>query len=270
MSDFHILSAGEAVDDTVEIRQIGIPDVLDALGQGYRDFMIKPSHYIFVVLMFPIIGVVLFTWASGGNTFQLLFPLVTGFALIGPFAGLGLYEISRRIEMDADTSWKQALGVWKSPAIPAILAVGAMLVGLFLVWLTIAQGLYFWFYGGEIQNSFSEFFVDVVSSPRGWLLIVLGNGIGFIFAVIVLCTTVIAFPLLLDRDVGAKSAVRSSIRAVMVNPVPLFFWGLIVAVGLVLGSLPGLAGLVVILPVFGHASWHIYRKVVVGSRPRKV
>lgn len=267
MTDFHILSAGKSVDDHVDIRQIGVSDVFDALREGYGDFILKPSHYIFVVVIFPVIGVVLFTWAAGGNTFQLLFPLLTGFALIGPFAGLGLYEISRRLEMGADPSWKHALGVLKSPAIPAILAIGALLVGIFLVWMAVAQGLYFWFYGGVYQNSFSEFFLDVITSQRGWLLILVGNGIGLVFALVVLCTTVIAFPLLLDRDVGMKSAIKASLRAVQVNPVPMLLWGIIVALGLFLGALPGLAGLVVVLPVFGHATWHIYRKVVVGSRP---
>ncbi|MGR3290840.1 MAG: DUF2189 domain-containing protein [Paracoccaceae bacterium] len=270
MTDFHILSAGKSVDDHVEIRQIGVSDVFDALRQGYGDFILKPSHYIFVVMMFPVIGVVLFTWASGGNTFQLLFPLLTGFALIGPFAGLGLYEISRRLEMGADASWRNALGVFKSPAIPAILAVGALLVGIFLVWMVVAQGLYFWFYGGVHQNSINEFFLDVITSQRGWLLILVGNGIGFVFALTVLCTTVIAFPLLLDRDVGANSAIKASLRAVQVNPVPMLLWGIIVALGLFLGTLPGLAGLVFVLPVLGHSTWHIYRKVVVGSRPVEV
>ncbi len=267
MTDFHIFSAGNSAGDQVEIRQIGVSDIFDALRLGYGDFVIKPSHYIFLVVMFPVIGVILVTWASGGNTFQLLFPLLTGFALIGPFAGLGLYEISRRLEMGADASWKHALGIFKSPAIPAILAVGALLVGLFLAWMAVAQGLYFWFYGGIFQNSFSEFFLDVITSQRGWLLILVGNGIGLAFALAVLCTTVIAFPLLLDRDVGANTAVKASLRAVLVNPVPMLLWGIIVGMGLLLGTLPGLAGLVIVLPVLGHATWHIYRKVVVGSRP---
>jgi uncharacterized membrane protein len=267
MTDFHILSAGRSVDDYVEIRKISVSDVFDALRQGYNDFILKPSHYVFVVVMFPVIGLVLVTWASGGNTFHLLFPLLTGFALIGPFAGLGLYEISRRLEMGADASWKHALGILKSPAIPAIFAVGALLVGLFLAWMAVAQGLYYWFYGGIIQNSFSEFFLDVMTSQRGWFLILVGNGIGLAFALAVLCTTVIAFPLLLDRDVGAKSAIKASLRAVLVNPIPMLVWGIIVGLGLLLGTLPGLAGLVVVLPVLGHATWHIYRKVAVGSRP---
>lgn len=267
MTDFHVFSSGTAAADQVEIRRIGVAEIFDALRQGYRDFIKRPSHYIFVVFIYPIIGVGLFTWASGGNAFQLMFPLMAGFALLGPIAALGLYEISRRLELGAEASWRHAFDVRKSPAIPAIVAVGAMLVGIFVAWLITAQALYLWFYGAEPPATMMTLFYDVISTQRGWGLILLGNGIGFAFALLVLCTTVIAFPLLLDRDVGANSAIRASIRSVQVNPVPMLLWGVIVAVGLFLGALPGLAGLVVVLPILGHGTWHVYRKVVVGSRP---
>jgi uncharacterized membrane protein len=264
LTDFHIFSAGDMAAEETVVREIAIADVLDALRQGYKDFMEKPSHYIFVVLIYPIIGVAMFTWASGGNALQLIFPLITGFALLGPLAALGLYEISRRREQNLDTSWKHALNVRKSPAIPAIVAVGILLAGLFVVWLFIAQALFAWLYGADMPPTIIGFVTDVLSTQRGWTLIIMGNGIGFVFALVVLCTTVIAFPLLLDRDVGANTAVTTSIRAFRTNPVPMLAWGVIVAGCLFLGALPGLAGLVFVLPVLGHATWHIYRKVVVA------
>ena len=267
MTDFHVFSAGTTAADDVQIRQIGTADIFDALRQGYRDFMERPSHYIFVPVIYPIIGIVLFTWASNGNAFQLLFPLLSGFVLLGPLAVIGLYEISRRLEMKADTSWVHAFDVLKSPAIPAIVAVGFLLVGIFIVWLFAAQVLYTWLYGPEAPVSLSGFFYDVITSTRGWMLIILGNAVGLLFALVVLFTTVIAFPLLLDRDVGAVIAVKASIRAVHMNLVPMLLWGGIVAGCLFLGALPGLAGLVIALPILGHATWHIYRKVVVGSKP---
>lgn len=269
MTNFHIFAAGDpAVEDTI-VRPISVADVFDALRQGSRDFMDKPSHYIFVVLIYPIIGISLFTWASGGNALQLLFPLMAGFALLGPLAALGLYEISRRQERNLDTSWKHALDVRKSPAIPAIVAVGALLVGLFLIWVYVAQALYVWLYGPESPTSIVAFVYDVISTSRGWTLIILGNAMGFGFAIIVLSTTVIAFPLLLDRDVGAITAIRTSMLAVKTSPIPMLLWGVIVAVTLFLGALPGLAGLVVALPILGHATWHIYRKCIVGTGPGK-
>jgi uncharacterized membrane protein len=270
MSTFHVFAGeqGKGTDD-VQLRRIGIADVIDAIRRGYEDFAVKPSHYVFLCIIYPIIGLILMAWAAGDATFQLIYPLLTGFALLGPIAAIGLYEISRRREAGTDTSWVHALEVLRSPAVPSILAVGGMLVVLFLIWMFVAQGLYSWLYGTDTPEAIGAFLLDALSTQRGWTLIILGNGIGFVFALVALSTTVIAFPLLLDRDVGAVAAVRASVQAMTLNPVPMLFWGLVVVGGLVVGSIPVLAGLIIVLPVLGHSTWHIYRKVVVGSDPRR-
>lgn len=269
MANFHILASAKGTVAHPKIRQIGIADVLDALRSGFDDFWDKPSHYVFLCLIYPIVGVILITWTSGGNALQLIYPLLTGFALLGPFAGIGLYEISRRRELGLDTSWKHALDVRKSPAIPSIMAVGVMLLALFLAWMLAAQALYGWLYGTQPPASITGFAADVLTTQAGWTLILLGNVIGFIFALIVLSTTVVAFPLLLDRDVGAYAAIETSARAVLANPVPMLLWGLIVALALLVGSLPLLVGLAIVIPVLGHSTWHLYRKVVQTPRSRK-
>lgn len=263
MANFHVYAAGTS--DQVEhpvIRQIGISDVFSALRQGVDDFWEKPSHYFFLCLIYPIVGVLLYTWTSGGNAFHLIYPLLTGFALLGPVAAIGLYEISRRREQHLDTSWRHALEVRKSPAMPAIVVIGIMLMALFLVWMFTAQALYTRLYGDIVPASFAEMVREVLTTQRGWSLILFGNLIGFVFALVVLSTTVIAFPLLLDRDIGAYAAVQTSARAVIANPVPLLLWGLIVAVALAIGFLTLFVGLAVALPILGHATWHLYRKLV--------
>lgn len=262
MEAFHIFSPGSGDTENIKVRKIEVSDVVDALRQGYGDFMKQPSHYIFLAMMYPVVGLLLIGLASGANAFFLLFPLMSGFALIGPIAGIGLYEISRRLEKNMDTSWRHAFDVRKSPAVPAILAVGAMLVALFLFWLITAHGLFLWLYGDAQKDVTFEILYDMISTQRGWTLILLGNGIGFFFAVVVLCTSVVAFPILLDRDVGAISAIKTSISVAVMNPIPMIAWGLIVVGCLFLGALPVLAGLLVALPVLGHSTWHIYRKVV--------
>ncbi|WP_051442777.1 DUF2189 domain-containing protein [Mesorhizobium sp. WSM3626] len=263
MANFHVYAAGTGSKlEHPAIRRIGVADVFDALRRGFDDFWEKPSHYVFLCLIYPVAGIVLITWSSGGNALQLVYPLMTGFALLGPFAALGLYEISRRREQQLDASWRHAFDVRKSPAMPAIAALGVMLVVLFIAWLVTARALYGYLYGDAAPASFFSFIADVLTTQRGWTLIILGNLIGFLFALVVLSTTVVAFPLLLDRDIGAYAAVETSARAVMTNPVPLLLWGLIVAVALGLGSLPLLVGLAVVLPVLGHSTWHLYRKLI--------
>ena len=263
MANFHVYAAGTGSNvEHPAIRRIGVSDVFDALRLGFEDFWDKPSHYVFLCLIYPVVGVFLITWTSGGNALQLIYPLVTGFALLGPFAALGLYEISRRREQHLDTSWKHALDVRKSPAMPAIAALGIMLMALFVAWLFTAQALFAWLYGDAAPASYTGFINDVLTTQRGWTLMILGNLVGFLFALVALSTTVVAFPLLLDRDIGAYAAVETSARAIMANPVPMLLWGLIVAAALVVGSIPLLVGLAIVLPVLGHATWHLYRKLI--------
>ncbi|MGI6856282.1 DUF2189 domain-containing protein [Mesorhizobium sp. 1B3] len=262
MAGFHVYAGTNSTLEHPAVRHITVQDVFDALRRGFEDFWDKPSHYVFLCLIYPIVGVFLITWTSGGSAFQLVFPLMSGFALLGPFFGLGLYEISRRREQGQDTSWWHVFDVRQSPAIPAIAAIGGMLLVLFVAWLLTAQALYTWLYGDAAPLSVGAFVNDLFTTQRGWTLIILGNLIGFLFALVVLSTTVIAFPLLLDRDVGAYAAIETSARAVLANPGPMLLWGLIVAVALLIGSLPILAGLAVVIPVLGHGTWHLYRKVV--------
>lgn len=274
MANFHVMAgAGETLQHPT-VRKITLGDLMDALKRGGADFWAKPSHYVLLTLIYPLVGIVLAVWMSGYHTWPLLYPLMGGFALIGPFAAIGLYEISRRRELGLDTSWIHAFEVLRSPAIASIAAVGVFLFAVFTLWLTAAQGLYENLFGSSAPTQLSALINQVLTTPEGWTLLVVGNLLGLAFAVITLCTTVVAFPLLLDRDVGAYVAVTTSIRAVLKNPIPMLAWGVIVAVGLALGSLPLFVGLAVVIPIFGHATWHLYRKVIepvaeVAPRPRR-
>lgn len=260
---FHVYAGAADTREHVGIRRIGLADLLDALRRGLDDFMVRPSHVAFIVIIYPLVGVLLAAWTSStASALPMLFPLASGFALLGPFAALGLYEISRRREKGMDTSWKRALDVRHSPALPSIAAIGIMLFAIFIAWLLVAQTLYTQAFGDTPPASLSAFVNDIFATEGGIWLLLTGNIVGLVFAVIVLCTTVIAFPLLLDRDVGAYEAIHASIRAVLTNPLEMAAWGVIVAALLALGSVPVFAGLIVVLPVLGHATWHLYRKVV--------
>ncbi|TPW26804.1 DUF2189 domain-containing protein [Pararhizobium mangrovi] len=266
MANFHVLTGASDAPPLPEIRGITRSDVFDALRLGTRDFLSMPTHAAFICLIYPVVGLVLGVWAEAGSALSLVFPLISGFALLGPIAALGLYEISRRREMGRDPSWQDALEVARSPALPSIVTLGACLFAVFLVWLLVAQALYVSLFGARMPETVGGLLAMVFSSGRGLVLLVLGNAIGFAFAAFVLATTAIAFPLLLDRDVGMRVAVLSSIRASELSPRPMALWGLIVAVMLVLGSIPFLVGLAVVLPILGHATWHLYRKTMPRSR----
>lgn len=262
MANFHVLAgAGEGLAHPV-VRKIGFDDLRLSLAEGWRDFWQKPSHIVFLGLIYPVVGVALAFWTSGVNAWPLLFPLISGFALVGPIAALPLYEMSRRQELGLDSHWRSALGVFRSPAMFSIAAVGILLFVIFALWLYAAQSLYEWQFGYGAPASLTGFINEVFTTDGGRNLIVWGIAIGFVFAVVALATAVISIPLLLDRDVGAAVAVQTSVRAVLANPVPMAAWGLIVAALLVIGSIPFLVGLAIVVPVLGHATWHLYRKVV--------
>jgi uncharacterized membrane protein len=141
-----------------------------------------------------------------------------------------------------------------------------MLLVIFVAWLLAAQTIYYAIFGELTPVSLVDFMHQVFTTSKGWTLIVVGNLVGFCFAVVAFIISVVSIPLLVDRDVGAATAAATSIRAVMQNPVPMVAWGLIVAIGLALGSIPLLLGLTVVIPILGHATWHLYRKVVVPDQ----
>ncbi len=262
MTAFHVMAGANNHFVRPAVRRIGVADIGEALKLGLADFSEKPSHYVFLCLMYPIAGIVLTVWSSGANLLPLLFPLMSGFALLGPVAAIGLYEISRRREKGLESSWSHAFDVRYSPALPSIIAVGILLFTLFIGWLVVAQMIYTACFGDAVPVSISSFLQDVLTTPQGMRLIFWGNLAGFVFAVIVLATTVATFPLLLDRDVGAVAAIDASVRATLANPGPVALWGLIVAALLVVGTFPIFAGLAVVMPVLGHSTWHLYRRLI--------
>jgi len=247
------------------VRTIGVADLKDALARGIADFSAMPTHAVFLCLIYPIVGVVLARLTLGYDLLPLLFPLAAGFALVGPFAALGFYELSRRREEGLDISWQDAFDVLHSPSRGAIALLGVLLLAIFAIWIAVAQAIYVANFGYEPAAAIADFVRQVFTTPAGWTLIVVGNVVGFLFAVAALAISVVSFPLLLDRDVGAVEAVLTSLRAVAANPVTMAIWGLIVALALVIGSLPFFLGLAIVVPVLGHSTWHLYRKVVEPS-----
>jgi uncharacterized membrane protein len=262
MTNFHVIAGPKGTLEQPVIRRIGFEDLGAALRRGLDDFLSKPSHLAFIGLIYPVVGLILAFWASNADLLPLLYPLMSGFALIGPLAAIGLYEISRRREAGLDTSWTHAFDVLRSPSLPAIIVLGISLLVIFVAWLMTANALYNWLFEPPGQVTLQQFLDNILHTDRGHKLILIGNVVGFVFAAVAFCISAVSFPLLLDRDVGAGVAVATSVRAVLDNLVPMVVWALIITAGLVVGFATLFIGLAVIMPVLGHATWHLYRRVV--------
>ncbi len=249
-------------DRAPSINNVTLDDLKDALRLGWEDFKAVPSHAIMLAVIYPILGLAAARVVMGYSVLPLLFPIAAGFALIGPFAALGLYELSRRREIGQDANAWNATEVLRSPSFGAMLGLGAALMAIFVVWIFAAQAIYTSSFGKEPAAEIPNFINRVLTTPEGWRLIVVGCGTGFLFAVAALCISVVSFPMMLDRHASVVDAVTTSLRAVARNPLSMAMWGLIVAGLLILGSLPLFLGLAVVIPLLGHSTWHLYRKMI--------
>ncbi|MGH7071315.1 MAG: DUF2189 domain-containing protein [Acetobacteraceae bacterium] len=253
---------GNLADTMPMVRLIGLADLAHALRQGLADFQAARSDVAFLCCVYPVAGLVLARIAMGQNALALVFPLIAGFALVGPIFGVGLNEMSRRREAGERASWVDAFRVVRSHAFGRIVLFGLLLVTIFLLWLVVAGLLYDATLGPEPPASFGAFISRLFGTNQGWVMIIAGISIGFLFAVFVLAISVVTFPLLLDRDLRLETAISTSIRTLAVNPLPILAWGVVISALLVLGSIPFLIGLVIVFPLLGHATWHLYRRVI--------
>jgi uncharacterized membrane protein len=267
MANSHVLVGAITNPLQPVVRRISTSDVYYALARGYDDLAAFPSYAVFLCVIYPLLGILLIGLTLGTlSLLPLAVPIAAGFALVGPVAAVGLYELSRRREAGLDSSPIHVLDVLHSPSLGAIIALGALLMAIFLIWLVVAEALYIAIFGYSPPDSITQFVSDWLTTPRGWTLIIARWGIGFLFAALVLSISAISFPLLLDRDVGAAVAMQTSLRVMAANPLPMALWGLIVAALLVIGSIPFFVGLTVVMPLLGHATWHLYRRTVEPDR----
>jgi uncharacterized membrane protein len=265
------VSNDEAITDTSDaaastgepiVRKIGTADLKDALTKGYDDFKANPSHLILCIMIYPVVTLVVARIGAGYEILPMIWPLFSGLALVAPLIAMGLYEMSRRREQGLKVSLKDGLDVLTSPSIGAIAILSLTMILIFLVWLLVAMAIYRLVFSGGIAVEIGDFVQQIFFTAKGVELIIVGTSVGFLFAVLVLCITVVSFPLLLDRKVSALTAAKTSARVVLANPVTIAIWGLMIASLLFVGSLPAFVGLAVVIPVLGHATWHLYRKVI--------
>ena len=222
---------------------------------------------IFLVVLYPVIGFILGIWVLNAGQVHLLFPLVAGFPLIGPVAAVGLYEMSRRREAGLPADWGAALSALSGRVLGPVLMLGLLLLVVFVLWLGAAHAIWAATLGPQTYDSLPALLRDCLTTGPGRQMLVLGTATGFLFAALVLCIGMVSFPMLIDRPVGVPLALATSWVVARANPGATAAWGLIVTTLLVLGMIPLFAGLIVVLPVLGHATWHLYRRAVTFPDP---
>jgi uncharacterized membrane protein len=245
-----------------QIRSITTEDVYAALSQGWADFKAAPKYGLFFGGVYAIAGILIWLQLLVWDRPYWILPLALAFPLIGPFVAVGLYEVSRRREAGEPLDWSQVLDVvWKqrSGQLPSMAFV--VMAG-FMIWVWVARLLVALFLGRMSSATYSDFGA-LLSTGNGLTMVLVGSVIGGIIAFILFSISAVSLPMLLERDVDFVTAMVTSFNAVTTNLVPMLTWAAIIAVGLFVGMVPFFLGLIIVLPVLGHATWHIYRKVIV-------
>jgi uncharacterized membrane protein len=249
--------------EEIQLRTITVADLRQCLREGYADFMARPISIPFQIAFYFLLALVIFLFASGQDLRYLAFPIVAGFNLIGPIIAIAFFEMSRQRELGQPMRWSSAFSFIHTSSFAPILALSIVMMALYVAWLYIAELIFFSLFGENLPVSLSAFINELFSTRHGGALIVYGNFTGFLFACAALAISVVAFPLALDKPVTSFTAISVSIRAFSRNFYVMAAWGLMVVAIVTLGAALFLIGLAVALPVLGHATWHLYRKLVV-------
>lgn len=245
-----------------QVRAIGAADIRAALALGWRDFAVCPAYGLFFGAVYAAGGILLALAVTVWNAPWAILPFAVGFPLIGPFVAVGLYEVSRRREAGQPVAWPPVLGAILRERDRQIPTMAAVILGLFLAWLFIAHTIFALFLGiSPARHAAST--AEMLLSPDGLQMLAFGTAVGAGLAFVLFASTVIALPLLLDREVDFVTGMIASFGAVRAAPVPMLGWGVAVAALTFLAMLPAFLGLLVVLPVLGHASWHLYRRAIV-------
>jgi len=261
---------GEAIEqvksptnDIPQIRRLAMQDLIQVLKLGLQDFASCRSDAMFLVFFYPLIGIALIMSAMAEQLFPLMVPMILGFAIIGPVAALGLYEMSARREAGFKPRWSDAFSVLRSTAFLPILILSLFLAALFITWLVAANLIYIHTLGPDQPENMRSFLTEVFTSRSGHIMALSGMFVGALFAVTAFAVSFISFPMLLDRRAGLPVAVVTSLRAVRLNFKITMIWGGIIGASLALAAIPFFVGMIIVVPVLGHATWHLYRRAVV-------
>ncbi len=244
-----------------DIHLISVSDIRAALNEGWQDFRKAPVFGLFFAGIYVLGGLALW-WLSRktGEIYWLVIG-VFGFPLLGPFAAVGLYEVSHLLEQGKRPDWKSVMSVVYSQKNRQIPSICALMLIVFMFWAFVAHLIFTLFLGmSAMTNIMSSY--EVFFTPNGMTMLIVGTIVGGLLAAAIFSVSVVGLPLLMDKEIDFVTAMIVSVQTVLANFRVMAFWGLTVVVLLFLGMVPFFLGLLVVLPVLGHASWHIYRHVL--------
>lgn len=247
---------------TALVRPLDYADLRWALDEGWADFKAKRGDLIILPIIYPIAGLLLAFFVFNVDLFALIFPVIGGFALLGPIAAAGFFELARRREAGEDAGWQHFVDPMMGRSQLPLVMLAVVLAAIFLAWLLAAQAIYAATLG-QVASTGAQDFMASLFTPEGLAMIVVGNLVGALFATLALAVGAFSFPMVVDTGASAATALRTSLAAFRASPATMIQWGVIVAVILALAALPLLIGLVVALPWLGYATWHLYTRAVV-------
>jgi uncharacterized membrane protein len=253
-----VRTVADALPDVQGVSPSDIPAVLAA---GWRDFMRAPAFGLFFSGFYVLGGIVLYlVFAAAGQEWWLM-PVIVGFPILAPFAAVGLYEVSRRLERGTPLVWSEVLGVVFAQKDRQIPSMAMVVLLMFMFWVFVAHTIFALFMGLSALTNVTTS-PAVIFQGSGPVMLLVGSAIGAGFAAVLFSITVAGLPLLLDREVDFVSAMIVSVRAVLHNIPAMIVWGIVIAVLLFVAMIPIFLGLFIALPVLGHATWHMYRKLL--------
>jgi len=243
------------------IREIAMTDIRAVLDLGWRDFVAAPMFGLFFSGFYAAAGWFLIVMFYVLTLHYYVYPMVTGFAMVAPFIAAGFYDISRKLERGEPLTWRGVYGsLWEARGRD----LGWMVLVTtfaYIIWMDIAAALYVIFFGLR-PLSFADMIVAILTTPRGLLFFAVGNAAGTVLAITVFSLSAVSFPLLFDRNIDFVTAMITSVKVVQANRWPMLVWCLTIAVLMFLSFATVFVGLLVVLPVLGHASWHLYRRAL--------